>query len=353
MRVLIVTFSLPSPAKPNIITPPLTRQIESLRSLGVDVDVMMVTGIPKFKYLQCWPRFAKLVDHADLIHAHYGYCGWLARSQLHKPLVVSFMGSDLLGTPNKYGSVTYGSRVVAFCDRWLAGKVDAVIVKSAEMARIIAPIKSHIIPNGVDTESFRPIERREARILLGLSAKKRYILFPGRPEVPTKAFPLFQTVVARASQCTPEALEPILLSGVPPDKVPIYMNACDVVLLTSWWEGSPNVVKEAMACDVPVVSVPVGDVSELLDGVDQCEVCPRDTEVLAEAVVRRLRGAGRSNGRDALRRQGLDLKTVATKIMRVYEDVLGTAPTFRRVVPQPGTVSGATHRSPAQQSGIL
>jgi glycosyltransferase involved in cell wall biosynthesis len=352
VRVLIVTVPLPSPTKPNTMAP-LTRQIESLRSLGVDVDVMEVTGVPKFKYLQCWPRFAKLADYADLIHAHYGYCGWLARSQLRKPLVVSFMGSDLLGTPNNHGNVTYGSRVLVHCDRWLAGKVNAVIVKSAEMARIIAPIKSHIIPNGVDTESFRPIERREARMLLGLSVKKRYILFPGRPKVPTKAFPLFQAVVARASQCTSDPLEPILLSGVPPDKAHIYMNACDVMLLTSWWEGSPNVVKEAMACNVPVVSVPVGDVPELLGGVDECEVCPRNTEVLAHAVLRRLHGAGRTNGRDALRRKGLDLKTVATKIMRVYEDVLGTAPAFTCVVPQPGKVSGSTHCSTAQKTGIL
>jgi len=322
MRVLIV--SVPPKA-------PLVRQIESLHSLGVDVDVMEVTGIPKFKYLQCLPHFVKLADYADLIHAHYGYCGWLGLSQLHKPLVVSFMGSDLLGTPNDHGNVTYGSRVVVHCNRWLAGKVNAVIVKSAEMAHIIAPIKSHIIPNGVDMESFCPIERSEARMSLGLSIKKRYILFPARPELPTKGFPLFQAVVARASQCIPDALEPILLSGVPADKVPIYMNACDVMLLTSWWEGSPNVVKEAMACNVPVVSVPVGDVPELLNGVDESEVCPRNAEILAHAVWRRLHGSGRSNGRDALRRKGLDLKTVARKIVRVYEEVLQTTATFIRV----------------------
>lgn len=296
--------------------------------MGIDVEVMAVTGIPKFKYLQSWPRLAKLADGADLIHAHYGYCGWLARSQLRKPLVVSFMGSDLLGTPNKEGSATYGSRAVSLCNRWLAGKAEAVIVKSAQMARVIAPIKSHVIPNGVDTENFRPVDRNVARNLLGLSATKRYVLFPARPGLATKSFPLFQAVVERASQWMGAALEPLVLSGVPPDKVALYMNACDVMLLTSWSEGSPNVVKEAMACDVPVVSVRVGDVPELLEGVDQCEVCPRDPDTLAKALVQRFGGSKRSNGRVALRRKGLDLNTVSRKILRIYEDVLRAGPHF-------------------------
>jgi glycosyltransferase involved in cell wall biosynthesis len=241
---------------------------------------------------------------------------------VNKPVVVSFMGDDLLGTPNADGRKTRLSRLVVTADRWLARGVDAVIVKSAEMAAIVAPVKAHVIPNGVDLEAFRPMETHKARAALGWPEGKRYVLFPSCPDRPGKRFALARDVVNRASIHVNETLELVSLWGVALDEVPLYMNASDVMLLTSLWEGSPNVVKEAMACDLPVVSVRVGDVPELLSGLDNCAICPHESESLAQSLAAVLRRHRRAEGRIALQRKELDLQSVARKILNVYEEVL-------------------------------
>ncbi|MDP8924340.1 MAG: glycosyltransferase family 4 protein [Chloroflexota bacterium] len=112
------------------------------------------------------------------------------------------------------------------------------------------------------------------------------------------------------------------------------MNACDVLLMTSLWEGSPNVVKEAMACDVPIVSVPVGDVPELLDGVEGCAVRPRDPRALGDALVEVLARREHPPTRAALVRKGLAMESVARRVLGIYRDVLGRcqgSPRRRRV----------------------
>ena len=321
MHILIVTLQLPTPIQPNVMAP-VSRQIESLRAIGAEVDVLEIKGVPKLKYLQALPSLRALARSVDLIHAHYGYCGWLARLQSSKPVVVSFMGDDLLGTPDAEGRLEPLSKLVVQVDRWLARTVDAVIVKSAEMAKVVAPVEAYVVPNGVDLQLFRPMDPYEARALLGWPEGKRYILFPGNPDIPRKGFPLAQAVVTRASKQMSEPLTLVPLKRVAPDQVPLYMNACDAMVMTSFIEGSPNVVKEAVACNLPVVSVPVGDVPELLDGVEGYTICPRDAEALTEALVSTLAGGQRVDGRAALKRKGLDLESVARRLMKIYADVL-------------------------------
>jgi len=320
MRVLMVTPQLPRPGRPGTLAPTV-RQIESIRALGIDVQVLEVRGVKRLKYLQRLPDLRSLAASVDLIHAHFGYCGWLARSQRSTPIVVSFMGDDLLGTPDGSGRISAFSRCVVRADCWLARAVDAVIVKSADMARIIAPVRAHVIPNGVDLNMFRPIDRAAARARLGLADHKRYVLFPGWPEQPRKGFPLARAVVEETSRRF-ETVELLPLGRVEADAVPLYMNACDAMVLTSYLEGSPNVVKEAMACNLPIVSVPVGDVSELLDGVDGCAVCPRDVGELSAALAKVLRRREPTNGRTTVEKKQLDLVSVARRVVDVYSDVL-------------------------------
>ena len=321
MRILIVTVPLPTTANPNTMAP-LTRQVESLRRLGYDMDVLEIKGIPKLKYCQSLSELYARSKHADLIHAHYGYCGWLARCQFSKPVVVSFMGSDLLGDPDARGRVRPLSKFVAQIDRYFARTVASVIVKSAEMAEAVKPVRAHIVPNGVDMDAFRPMEVQQARAMLGWPENKRYILFSGNPKNPRKCFPLAQAAVSRASALMNEPLHLVPLRGVAPEKVPLYMNSCEAMLMTSFIEGSPNVVKEAMACNLPVVSVPVGDVSMLLDGVPGYEICPRNAKLLAESLSKILLNGHRVEGRAALKSKRLDLESSAMQLVKIYTDVL-------------------------------
>jgi glycosyltransferase involved in cell wall biosynthesis len=317
----MITGQLPTPEKPGSMAF-IARQIESLRNIGLEVDVLQITGRKKIKYLQAISRLRPLLKSTDLIHAHFGYCGWVGRSQFQKPVVISFMGDDLLGTPSANGELSLLNRLMIRTNCRFAESVDSVIVKSEEMARVIDPIESHVVPNGVDLENFYPMDITRAREALGWDKETYYVLFPGFPELPRKGYPLAKAVVDRAAQKLSRPVELAVLWGVSPESVPLYLNACQALLMTSLWEGSPNVVKEAMACNMPIVSVPVGDVPELLGKVPGCIVCERDEEELADALVGVLRNGERGGGRKALQDRGLDLESVALKIRKIYEHVL-------------------------------
>jgi glycosyltransferase involved in cell wall biosynthesis len=233
------------------------------------------------------------------------------------------MGDDLLGTPDEQGRIDPLSKLVVQIDRWFARSADAVIVKSAEMAERVKPVRAHVVPNGVDMNAFRPLDAQEARSLLKWPDGKRYVLFAGNPDNPRKQFSLAQAVVNRAALEVVTPLELVPLNRVAPDQVPLYMNACEAMLMTSYIEGSPNVVKEALACNLPVISVPVGDVPELLDGAPGYAVRPRDVDALAEALAGTLSNDHNVDGRSVLKGKGLDLESVAYKLMDIYTDVLG------------------------------
>ena len=321
MRVLMITLELPKPGRPGTWAP-VARQIDSLRALGVEVGVLQLRGHAQLKYARAVPRLLARVGGADLVHAHYGYNGWIGRTQLRRPLVVSFMGSDLLGSSDGSGRVTPWSRPVVALDRRLARLADEVIVKSPEMAEIVAPVEAHVIPNGVDLASFRPLDRMAARARLGWAPEERRVLFAGSPSNPRKAYPVTEAAVEIAAARLGARIRIVPLSGVDPASVPAYMSASDAMVLTSYWEGSPNVVKEAMACNLPVVAAPVGDVAQLLAAVTPSAVLPRRPETLGAALAEILGDRRRSNGRQAIQRLGLDLASVGQRVLGVYERIL-------------------------------
>ncbi len=102
----------------------------------------------------------------------------------------------------------------------------------------------------------------------------------------------------------------------------IYLNATDVLLLTSKWEGSPNVIKEAMACNCPIVSTNVGDVKWLLDGVEGCFITTNDPRDVADKINKALNFKSKTKGRDKLFRLGFDSEHIAKKIIKVYEELI-------------------------------
>jgi glycosyltransferase involved in cell wall biosynthesis len=172
-----------------------------------------------------------------------------------------------------------------------------------------------VIPNGVDLDRFRRIDRAEARRRLGWDPDESTALFLANPEIAAKNYPL------AAATC--ERLPDVRLRvahGLPYSDVPLLLSAADALLFTSRSEGSPNVVKEAMAAELPVVSTAVGDVPERLAGVPGCHVRDADPDALADALADAIQSGRAPDARTAV--GGLSSDAVATRIRDLYEQVL-------------------------------
>ena len=173
-----------------------------------------------------------------------------------------------------------------------------------------------MIPSGLNFDLFRVMPQDEARRAAALPMDKKLVLFVGNPDLARKRYGLARETVDRLAERMP-GVELLLGWGVPHDRMPYLMNAADALIFTSLQEGSPNAVKEALACNLPVVSVPVGDVAERLRGVSNCELVPDDKpEALAAALERVLQRGGRSEGRAAV--ANLDEQVIAQRVINVY-----------------------------------
>src|SRR5207253_10082960 len=253
----------------------------------------------------------------DLIHAHYSYVGIVARTQWRVPVVVSYCGDDLLGTMNVRGKPTLFSRLAVFAGRLLSHQVDGVIVKSREMAEGLKRKKDvYVIPHEVDFELFRPMDREQARIALGLDLQKKYLLFAASPDIPVKRFPLAKEVADRLRRQNPE-IELLVVHKEPQDRLPFYMNACDALVFPSYQEGSPNIVKQAMACNLPIVATDVGDVRKIIGSTAGCMISEPEVEAFAEVASSLLGRSQRTSGRQQV--MHLDGANVARQIIDVYD----------------------------------
>ena len=233
------------------------------------------------------------------------------------------MGDDLLGTPyNDTGNLKKLSLIAVRCNQFMSSGYKRIIVKSSEMADILAPVPCEVVPNGVDIEAFQPIEREAACKALTIPSDGFHVLFPGNPKNPRKGYPLATAAIAIAEKTLGKPIRLLALSGVAIEQVPLYMNACHAMLMTSFIEGSPNVVKEAMATNLPIIGVPVGDVHQLLEGVENCSRCSRDPAEIGNALARTLLTNKRSTGRSAILARGLDLKSVSQRIASIYRQSL-------------------------------
>jgi glycosyltransferase involved in cell wall biosynthesis len=297
--------------------------MESLRPLGVDYDLLFVNGrLSRWNYLRAIPELKRRLRSGtyDLIHAHMGLAGWVGRCQLRLPVVVSFLGNDVPGKVDRRGRTTLYGRLLELSSFTLARLASAVIVKSAEMRRRLHLKSAHVIPNGVDLARFQLMDRDAARRMLGLSTEKKYVLFPYRPSEPRKRFDLVQAVVERARNRVPE-LEILPVSRLPQEQVAAYMNAADVMVMASMLEGSPNAVKEALAVNLPVITVDVGDTAQLLEGTQGNYLVPRDVEVMAAKVIEVCQHGARASSRDSIARR-LSMEQVAGQVVSVYRSVL-------------------------------
>jgi teichuronic acid biosynthesis glycosyltransferase TuaC len=321
MKVLVASSIYPTAANPTRGTFVRT-QVEYLRRAGVEIELQLLhEHSRKFMY----PRAAfelrrRLAGKSiDLVHAHYSYVGIIARMQWKVPVVVSFCGDDILGTVNKKGTQTLPGRLAVFAGHILSHFADAVIVKSPEMAGKLKRKDVFVIPHEIDFEVFHPVDKASARATLGLYSRKKYLLFAANPQIPVKRFPLAKAIADEMKQEDP-SIELITVYQETQDRLALFMNACDALVFTSFQEGSPNIVKQAMACNLPIVSTDVGDVREVIGATSGCYVCePRVAEFAA-----RLRDILRRNERTQGRKNvgHLSGPAVAQKLIQVYEETL-------------------------------
>ncbi|MFA9504140.1 glycosyltransferase [Natrinema sp. H-ect1] len=295
--------------------PFMTQQQAALEERGVSFTTLSVAGEVAadtdrrpVDYVRTVPRVVrKAAAGYDLIHAHYGLTAPLALAGLGTPTVLSLWGSDV------HGPVAPISKAAApFCD--------AVVVMSERMREALGR-ECTVIPDGVDLERFRPEPQARAKARVGWDDEGRDILFPYPPARGVKNHPRAERIVSVVDNLREEPVRLRTVHGVDHDAVADYMNAADALLLTSDSEGSPNSVKEALACNLPVVATDVGDVPERLAGVDPSVVATSDEE-LVEGLLAVLERGERSNGRAAAREVSID--RTADRLLEVYERVADT-----------------------------
>lgn len=319
-RVLVVTNLWPNPSDPGYGSF-VQAQMESLRPLGVEYDVLFIRGREsRWNYFRGVRELRKRLcqKRYDLIHAHFGLSGWVARFQLRAPVVVSFMGDDVLGRFKRNGRISLYGRFLQASSFVLARLVSGVIVKSQPMKSKLRLPSARVIPNGVDLSLFSPADCSEAKRALGLDEKKQYVLFPYNPLEERKRFDLIEVAVELAREHAPE-LEILHARGVPRDQMPVYMNAAEMLVLASLAEGSPNAVKEAMAVNLPVITVDVGDAAELIGPTEGCYLVPRDAGAIAEKIVQVCRDGKRTRGREWI--EQLSIENAARQVLEVYAEV--------------------------------
>ena len=310
MRVLVVTNMYPTTEKAAFGVF-VHDQVESLKKLGIELDVFFVDGRKsKLNYFSAYPRFWRQLRKGkyDLIHAHYVLTGLIARAQWRLPVVLTHHGIEVLESWQ------------APLSRLVTPHFDQVIVMSQEMEHKFGQENIHIIPCGVDLDRFRPFPKKQARAALGLPDDKPLVLWAGEHWRPEKRFDLVQKAISLLKEKDP-SVDLVLLSGKPHSEVPMYMNACDVLLLVSNAEGSPMVVKEAMACNLPVVSTAVGDVTQVIGDVDGCYISTQDPRDIADKAGLVLDKRLRTRGQERMER--MSLEGIARQIAQVYDQALG------------------------------
>ena len=274
----------------------------------------------------------------DVVHAHFGtVTGMVCVTAGCRPLVVSFRGSDINPLYHSFrrnlGDHWLRNTLGRAMSRRAAHRAEGIVCVSEQLRqRLPASTRGRaiVVPSGVDLERFTPASREAARAALGWSTTDRVVLFNAGRFSALKRPELAQAAVEWARRELPDIKLVTLDGTASPSSIPQIINASDVVLLTSDYEGSPNIVKEAIACSVPVVSTPAGDVPERLADVRPSWLTDGSVAALGRGIVEAITFGGRTNGAEIARRD-LDGRIGAQKLLAFYHDVVRrtTAPHAR------------------------
>lgn len=284
-------------------------QGESLKNDAV-VSYYSISGKGSVTYIKHIPKIRRYAKQhkIDVIHAHYSFSAYTAALAFSAPVICSLMGSDI--------QVKGIKRILIKAFSLFFWK--SVIVKSRRMKEKINIKNAIVIPNGVNRDIFNEIPPLRAFNEINLESDKKYILFLANPARLEKNFQLALKSFNLLEQKSDIELIPIY--NVPHKEIPYYLSASMVLLLTSIWEGSPNVIKEAMACNCPIVSTDVGDVREVIGETEGCYLTSFEAEDVAEKLKMALDFGKRTNGREKI--QHLDDRVIAERLIEVYRSVL-------------------------------
>ncbi|HEX6783014.1 MAG TPA: glycosyltransferase [Solirubrobacterales bacterium] len=313
MRVLVVTNFMPDASAPQRGRW-VRDQVDELRRRGVEVDLFEFAR-GRDEYLPATRRLRALLrrERFDLVHAHYGLAGWVARLAGAKPLVVTFHGTDV-----RHHLVGHLSRRLAWRLDLVAGVSRALFEAEDGRPGLPAVPGSAVLPCGPDLRRFEAMPRAQARHELGLDPDRPCLFFPASPNRPEKRHDRAAEVAA--------ACEADLLTGgsIDPERMPLWINAANAVLVTSDYEGFGMAAVEALACEVPVLSTDVGIAPYALRGIDGCLCAPFDAAAWAPVARRhldapdpRVAGAGRA--------ATLSAAAMAERVVEAYRAVLDDA----------------------------
>ena len=298
------------------------RQVEALEALGVQVRrFFLASRINPICIIQAWWRLRREISlfAPDVIHCHYGtMTAFIAVCSTTRPVVITFRGSDLNPVPsgNKL-RVLFGHLLSQLSAIRAAG----IICVSQELGlRLLVGMRNvDVIPTGVDIGSFKPALKSTARSRLGFGGTDSVVLFNAGNSTKVKRLDLAEKAVAEARKYLPTIKLVVLRGDIPPEEIPVYHNAADVLLVTSDFEGSPTIVQEAVACGLPVVSVAVGDVPEILRSVNPSKIVPRDAVLIGAALLEIISLKQRSNGPEIALKE-LSSSVVGARVLQVLHN---------------------------------
>ena len=346
MKILILA-SLNSHA--GKMAPFIAEQAEALQAAGCEVVYFGVMGKGIVGYLKQLPRLRRMIreQHIDLVHAHYGLCCLLANLQRLVPVVSTYHGSDI-NSPK----VRRFSKVAMRLSAWnIFVSKRTQDIAFAEVPQSVQH-KSSLIPCGINLPA--PWQQLQTQMVgtqtlrqwvnTVLEPNKKHVLFAGALDNPVKDPELAKEVIRIINTQATQSANPvegqkqevqlIELRGYTRNQVNALMYTCDALLMTSKTEGSPQVIKEAMACGLPIVSTDVGDVKErlttnfqvptgnpqLLSG---CYVAKsRHPKEIAKLMEDALAYGQRTRGREYIIKAGLTNKSVVGQLSETYNRIL-------------------------------
>jgi glycosyltransferase involved in cell wall biosynthesis len=310
VRILVVTNFMPDAGAPQRGRW-VRDQVDEVRQRGIEVDLFEFAR-GRDEYLPAARRLRSLLrrERFDLVHAHYGLAGWVARLAGARPLIVTFHGTDV-----RHHLVGHLSRRLAWRIDLVAG-VSRALFEDEDGRPGLPPVPgSAVLPCGPDLRRFVPRPRAEARRALGLDPDGRFLFFPANPARPEKRH---DRAAELAAACEADLLTG---GGIDPEQMPLWINAADAVLVTSDYEGFGMAAVEALACEVPILSTPVGIAPYALGGIDGCLSAPFDVSIWSALAKRHLE-APDPRVAGAARADTLSAAAMAERVIEAYRAVL-------------------------------